>query len=374
VLTAALAIVILLPSNITIINAQQPPPSSQPAVNQNQPSSPMFQSTEDSFRVRVPEGWVVRDVHNTGFMLLSEVLQGYGVLAQLCPEEQEQAAPGASSDTCQASQGDIIHIVRYPNLGARLGITPDDIMANSNDTLDDILSYEIQKLQEVGYRDIKIINSSYTTVNFDINTVPAAKVPGKLVEMTYTTNFAPDEIKKGYFISTATDATPHNLGTITGYSIFYEGSSAANIVTSDSLSPTTALLPPVRQVFDSFELIPTEEVTPEAAQTDQTQETDENNDDDDENNNDENNNDENNNDENNNDENNNDENNNNNDCIVVGRPQSSASDNCDETADDNGNDNRSFNDDDGGNGNNNDCIVVGRPQSSASDNCDETAD
>ena len=77
-LSAALAIVILLPSNITIINAQQPPPSSQPAVNQNQPSSPMFQSTEDSFRVRVPEGWVVRDVHNTGFMLLSEVLQGYG--------------------------------------------------------------------------------------------------------------------------------------------------------------------------------------------------------------------------------------------------------------------------------------------------------
>ena len=106
--------------------------------------------------------------------------------------------------------------------------------------------------------------------------------------MTYTTNFAPDEIKRGYFISTATDATPHNLGTITGYSIFYEGSSAADIVTSDSLSPTTALLPPVRQVFDSFELIPTEEVTPEADKPNQTQETDENNNDnDDENNNDE---------------------------------------------------------------------------------------
>ena len=72
-------------------------------------------------------------------------------------------------------------------------------MANSNDTLDDILSYEIQKLQEVGYHDIKIINSSYTTVNFDINTVPAAKVPGKLVEMTYTTNFAPDENKERVF-------------------------------------------------------------------------------------------------------------------------------------------------------------------------------
>jgi hypothetical protein len=341
-LTAAVAIVILFTANVTLTNAQQqPPPTSQPALTQNETSSSsLFQSTEDGFKVRVPQGWVIRDMDNTGFSLLTEVFQGYAVLAQLCPEQQQQAAAlgvGSSSNSCQASQGDIIHIIRYPNLGVRLGFTPEDFIANSNNTLDNILSYEIQKLQEVGYRDIQIVNSTYTTVNFDINTIPAATVPGKLVEMTYTTDSAPNEIRRGYFISTATDATPHNLGTITGYSIFYEGNSAADTVASDSLSPTTALLPPVRQVFDSFELV-VGEVAAQAPQTEQTQGTDETNDGDTNNNNDNGGND------NDNGGNDNDNGGNNNECVVVGRPQSSASDNCDETADD-----------DGGNGEQTDC-------------------
>src|SRR6266511_2006697 len=92
-LTAAVAIVILFTANnVTITNAQQPQqpqPTSQPAVTQNRTSS-IFQSTEDGFRVQVPDGWVIHDMKNTGFSLLTEVLQGYGVLAQLCPEEQQQ--------------------------------------------------------------------------------------------------------------------------------------------------------------------------------------------------------------------------------------------------------------------------------------------
>jgi hypothetical protein len=337
-LTAAVAIVILFTANVTLTNAQQqPPPTSQPAVTQNETSSSssLFQSTEDGFKVRVPQGWVIRDMDNTGFSLLTEVFQGYGVLAQLCPEQQQQAAAlgvGSSSNSCQASQGDIIHIIRYPNLGARLGFTPEDFIANSNNTLDNILSYEIQKLQEVGYRDIQIVNSTYTTVNFDINTIPAATVPGKLVEMTYTTDSAPNEIRRGYFISTATDATPHNLGTITGYSIFYEGNSAADTVASDSLSPTTALLPPVRQVFDSFELV-VGEVAAQAPQTEQTQGTDETNDGDTNNNNDNGGNNNDNGGNNNDNGGNNNRNGGNGDCIVVGRPDSSASDNCDDTRD-----------------------------------------
>src|SRR6266511_1306411 len=94
-LTAAVAIVILFTANnVTITNAQQPqqpqPPTSQPAVTQNRTSSSLFQSTEDGFRVQVPDGWVIHDMKNTGYSLLTEVLQGYGVLAQLCPEEQQQ--------------------------------------------------------------------------------------------------------------------------------------------------------------------------------------------------------------------------------------------------------------------------------------------
>jgi hypothetical protein len=303
-LTAAVAVVILFTAtNVTIINAQQQSqqpsttsqqqrPAAAPTQNETAVSaSPLFQSIEDSFKVRVPQGWVIQDMDNTGFSLLTEVFQGYGVLAQLCPQDQQQQAlrnVGSGSGSCQSSQqggGDIIHIIRYPNLGAALGFTAQQIIANTNATLDNILAYEIQKLHEVGYRDIQILNSTYRTVNFDINAIPAAKVPAKLVEMTYSTDSAPDEVKRGYFISTATNGTPQNMGTITGYSIFYEGNSAAEAVSPGGLTPTTQLAGAASQVFDSFELIAAEGVAQavaaaQATQTDQTPEnTDESNND-----------------------------------------------------------------------------------------------
>src|SRR5919106_6340794 len=95
-------------------------------------------------------------------------------------------------------------------------------------------------------------------------------VPAKLVEMTYSTNFAPNETRTGYFLLTATAATPRNLGTMTGYSIFYEGNSTLTATTAEqgttistgstvasptSLTTSLPSSPPVKQVFDSFELI-----------------------------------------------------------------------------------------------------------------------
>jgi PKD repeat protein len=78
--------------------------------------------------------------------------------------------------------------------------------------------------------------------------------------MTYSTNLAPNETRIGYFLLTATAATPRNLGMITGYSIFYEGNSVAQTVSSSSSSslappPPTPFPAAVRQVFGSFELI-----------------------------------------------------------------------------------------------------------------------
>jgi plastocyanin len=266
---------IVLFGNSLIANAQ----SSQ--LDTSQPGTPQsgektFQSISDSFSVLVPEGWAIHDLNNTGFRLLAEVLQGYGVLAQLCPEEQQQQqtisnVSGSSTDNdsrCQASQEDIIHIIRYPNLGARVGFASEDSSTAGNMTADDILAYQIERLKEVGYRDIQIVNSTDTTINIgsstvdtnDLgNTLPQATAPAKLVEMTYTTNLAPNETRTGYFISTATDATPRNLGMITGYSIFYEGgnSTASGVETTTSagnLAPPS-LPAAVRQVFDLFELI-----------------------------------------------------------------------------------------------------------------------
>ena len=263
----AIAIILLAANFITTYaqqQQQQQTQTSQPAATQ----SPTLLSAKDSFRVQLPEGWVIQDMNNTGFTLAAEVLQGYGILAQLCPQEQQQSSlpsVGGSNryiGNCQQAQEEVIHIIRYPNLGTRVGISSDDIFTIINrDTIPNaILAYHIQKLQEVGYRDIQIVNSADTTMNVDISTGQnssrtATAVPAKLVEMTYST--ALNETKSGYFILTATAATPRNLGTMTGYSIFYEGNSTATTAeTRPSFSLAPILLPAsVRQVFDSFELI-----------------------------------------------------------------------------------------------------------------------
>jgi PKD repeat protein len=276
--TAAAIVVILLASTVTIINAQQLEQlTSEPSAIQIRT---IAENTKDSFRVQVPQGWVIHDVNNTGFALMAEVLDGVGILAQLCPEKEQQLAvlPNAggnasvsnnnNSSSCQGAQEEVIHIVRYPNLSPRLGFASDDVISNDDVTPDIILGYQMQKLQEVGYRDIRVVDSTDTTINVDIstglnNSTIAATVPAKLVEMTYSTNLAPDQIRKGYFISTATNVTPRNLGNMTGYGIFYEGTSSTAAEGGEETTLPSGggliLSIPVMEVFDSFELIATEE-------------------------------------------------------------------------------------------------------------------
>src|SRR5215213_288444 len=292
--TIAIAIaVILLASNFTITNAQQSLTSQRSAIeNGITTAATTFQSTNDSFSIQVPQGWVIQDLNNTGSALLNESSQGYGILAQLCPEEEQQGAPptnnasgGSSTDStsnsCRGSQEEVIYIIRYPDLDTRIQAasnvtTTTATSGNNNITTDDIQSYHLQKLQEVGYRSPQILNSTEVRLNLTnpqtnetITTVPA-----RLVEIAYRTNSAPNETRTGYFISTATNATAPNLGTTKGYAVFYEGNSttntaAAEITTataaSGSLAPTP-LPPAVGQVFDSFELIAAPEVPQITAQ------------------------------------------------------------------------------------------------------------
>jgi hypothetical protein len=254
--------------------------SSQPAAIQN---PTLFQNIDDSFRVQVPEGWVIQDVNNTGSILLEEATEGYGILAQLCPEgeQRRQGLPnlggsgGGLYGSCEGAQENIIYILRYPTLDTRLqsafGVSTNSI------TTDNVLLYHVQKLQEVGYRGIQIVNSTETSVNVtDAQTDQTiATVPAKFVEMTYSTASAPNEAREGYFILTATNATHPNPGMTKGYSIFYEGNSTAatanagvqTTTASVSLAPTP-LPAAVIQVFDSFELIAAPEVIAQAvAQT-----------------------------------------------------------------------------------------------------------
>jgi PKD repeat protein len=304
----AIAIILLAP-NITITNAQQ---QQQPLISQPPPvqvtqngTTTFFQSTTDGIRLNVPEGWIIDDVNNTGSMFSEESRQGYGILAQLCPQGEQQqqqqqraalsnnisSSGGGNTVRCQESGGDIIHIVRYPDLDVRLQEVSSNITVHNNMTIDNILFYHMQKLQQVGYRNIEIVNSTDTTLNVtnaQTNQI-IATVPARLVEVTYSTASAPNVIREGYFMLTATDETRPNIGMTKGYSIFYEGTSiAAGAATPATIQQTTTSTPSIRlgaptlpplpiavqQVFDSFELIAAPEVAQEmlAAQSEQAQE------------------------------------------------------------------------------------------------------
>src|SRR5215216_4816819 len=101
-------------------------------------------------------------------------------------------------------------------------------------------------------------------------------LPGKLVEMTYSSNFAPDEMRRGYFILAAANETVPNVGTTKGYSVFYEGNSTtttpAEITTAAASLP---LSPAVGEVLDSFELIAAPEVAQALAETAEDDDDDE---------------------------------------------------------------------------------------------------
>jgi hypothetical protein len=280
-LTLAIAF-ILLASNFVVINAQQQQQqlTSQPGGTNNgafatatPQTTPLniFQSKNDSFRVQVPQSWIIDDVNNTVPAPPEETRLGYEMLAQLCPEEEEIQptfpnvnSSSASISDCVASLDEVIHVIRYPDLDSGL------IQTANNATV-----YHLQKLQEVGYTGIQIVNSTNITVNLTMSqeNQTVTTVPAKFVEMLYTITSAPDEVRRGYFILTATNATSPNLGVTKGYSVFYEDNS--NDTTSATAVPeitrTTAAasagslasvpLPlPVKQVFDSFELIVAPEV------------------------------------------------------------------------------------------------------------------
>jgi hypothetical protein len=257
-LTAAV-VAVLVVSNITTIYAQQLTSQSGEIDNGITATPTTFQSASDGFRVQVPDGWIIQDANNTGSRLEDEIRLGYGILAQLCAKEQQGAILSNASDTinsnstintngCQGAQEELIHIVRYPDLDTRVVSNNSTV---NNMTTDNILLYHLQKLQEVGYRGIQIVNRSDVTLNLTNpqTNQTIATVPAKLVEMTYNTASAPNEMRRGYLISTASNQTAPNLGTTKGYTVFYEG----NIITNAAA---------VAQVFDSFELI----VAPELAQ------------------------------------------------------------------------------------------------------------
>jgi hypothetical protein len=278
-----------LASNFTVIDAQQQQQqqmTSQPEELGNvitTPAATIFQSANDSFRIQVPDGWIAHDINNSTYAMSEEIRLGYGLLAQLCSEEEQQQGAGGvstnasgsasnninSNDRCQGAQ-EVVHIIRYLDLNTRL--LPNNITTTNNNmtTTDNIVSYQLQKLQEAGYRSMRIIISTDMAVNL---TNPQtneriATLPAKLVEMTYGTNTAPNEIRRGYLVSTATNATTPHIGTTKGYALFYEGNSTTTnaVAAIMNMSGSLPLPIPIQQLFDSFELTVAPELAPTPVQ------------------------------------------------------------------------------------------------------------
>jgi hypothetical protein len=285
VLTFAIA-VILLASNFTIIDAQQQlgqQPTSQPEEPGNGTTvaaATIFQSANDSFSIQVPDGWIVDDINNSTSAMSEETRLGYGLIAQLCSEEEQQQGDEAFStnanagtsnnNSCQGAQEEVIHIVRYPDLDTRLLANNITATINNMTITDNIVPYQLQKFQEAGYRSMRIIASTDMAVNLinPLTNETIETLPAKLVEMTYGTNISPNEIRRGYLISTATNSTAPNLGSTKGYAVFYEGNSTITNATAAIASISSSLPPPtvISQLFDSFELIVAPELVPASVQ------------------------------------------------------------------------------------------------------------
>src|SRR5918999_5566890 len=215
--------------------------SNQPQVLQERDSG--FKSISDKFNIIMPDGWVIQEVYDTDTdTLLEEMMQGSRLLAQICPKDQAIAAIDGTHSCEQSNES--IYIQQYPNLADQPEF---DSIANTNIRNENLMEYQIMKLQRLGYNEISILHNTNMTINVinsDTNRTIVATVPANLVEMRYNSPNSTDT--RGYFVLTATNATS-NLGIISGYSLSYE----ANAATLPSSFPPE----PILSIFKSFEFI-----------------------------------------------------------------------------------------------------------------------
>lgn len=241
VLTAIAAVVLFLAPDVGIASAQQLP--SIPAVIQNG----TFQNTEDGFRMRVPDDWVVQDIDNLhlpNFRVAN--VAGFLILAIICPQQEALLGIGGMYN-CEQSESsvEILH--------DRLSHRPEfEVIEDpANITSDDFLVFMVEEMQGRNYTNIQIINRTDLTINItspqDPNTT-IRTVPAKLVEMTYRPSPGLVDMRSYSILATIPENPQPGLRQIvSGESVTYEGPAAA---TPSGIPP-----PPVQQIFQSLEFI-----------------------------------------------------------------------------------------------------------------------
>ena len=241
VLTAIAAVVLFLAPDVGIASAQQL--TSIPAVIQNG----TFQNTEDGFRMRVPDDWVVQDIDNLhlpNFRVAN--VAGFLILAIICPQQEALLGIGGMYN-CEQSESsvEILH--------DRLSHRPEfEVIEDpANITSDDFLVFMVEEMQGRNYTNIQIINRTDLTINItspqDPNTT-IRTVPAKLVEMTYRPSPGLVDMRSYSILATIPENPQPGLRQIvSGESVTYEGPAAA---IPSGIPPS-----PVQQIFQSLEFI-----------------------------------------------------------------------------------------------------------------------
>lgn len=241
VLTAIAAVVLFLAPDVGIASAQQL--TSIPAVIQNG----TFQNTEDGFRMRVPDDWVVQDIDNLhlpNFRVANEA--GFLILAIICPQQEALLGTGGMYN-CEQSESsvEILH--------DRLSHRPEfEVIEDpANITSDDFLVFMVEEMQGRNYTNIQIINSTDLTINITSAEDPNTTIgiaPAKLVEMTYQLNPVLVDMRSYSILATIPENPQPGLRQIvSGEFVTYEGPAVA--------TPSGSPPPSVQQMFQSLEFI-----------------------------------------------------------------------------------------------------------------------
>lgn len=203
----------------------------------------IYQSFGDSFSVIIPNGWATDEVVSTDTdALLSEIMHGVKVVAQLCPEEYALLNFDGSS-SCHDSNN-TLYIQHYPDLSDGSDLT---FSLNSSSMANDaLLDFHISKLEDLGHTEINIVHNTQISVNLiDRHTnKTVTTVPAILLEMRYNNDKGVDT--RAYTMLVATNATS-NEETISGYVLSYE---------AEPLRQPSGIPPePLQEIVHSFQLI-----------------------------------------------------------------------------------------------------------------------
>jgi hypothetical protein len=209
-----------------------------------------FQNTLDGIKFKVPAGWVVQDIDNLNLALNSpgfDLAEPF-IYAIVCP--QQEALPGIGGlYNCEQAQNSI-QLMQHSMLEGRPQFA---VIENPLDiTPDDFLAFLIGDFQGRGYTNIKIVNSTDTTINVtsdENSTMVIRTLPAKFAEITYQPGIALPELRIYLILTTVPEERqPGTSQIITGISIAYEGLAAT---TPSAKLPT----PEIQQIFDTFELM-----------------------------------------------------------------------------------------------------------------------